>query len=68
MNGVQDVLKANIASKAAGDRLLEELPWQQTMQARLRSLMLLAVIAAAFWVSAQPLECWDTYHTFGKAK
>jgi len=51
MATVSDVMFANLDSKATGERLLRDLPWEQKLRARLRSLGLLLVIAGgAFWV------------------
>lgn len=50
MATIEDVKFANMDSKATGERLLRELPWEQKMRARLRSLGLLLVMAGAFWV------------------
>jgi hypothetical protein len=50
MNSIKEVMEANTSSKAAGQQLLRELPWTLRMQARLRSIVLLCIIAAAFWV------------------
>lgn len=50
MDSVEGVVAANLANRAAGESLLQALPWQQKLTARLRSVTLLVVIAASFWV------------------
>lgn len=57
LDSIQEVMEANAAGKAAGQQLLQQLPWQITMRARLRSLTLLGIIAAAFWVRENACAC-----------
>lgn len=57
LDSIQEVMQANAGGKAAGQQLLQQLPWQLTMRARLRSLALLGLIAAALWVREIACAC-----------
>jgi hypothetical protein len=54
MQAVKQALSANAANKLAGKHLLQQLPWWEKLQARIRSYVLLLIIYATFWVS----NCW----------
>lgn len=44
-------MSADAANKRVGKQLLQQLPWWEKLQARLRSYALLLVIYTTFWVS-----------------
>lgn len=48
---VQHTIAANAANKAAGRKLLQQLPLWQKLAARIKSFALLLVIYSTLWVS-----------------